>query len=218
MRHFRDAYRCGILVIAMAGTSLLGGGDAWAIDNWTSYDNYGARVTERIRRANMVEVFAVLQGWVHNDTQGSDLGLAMEFDETALAGLGVGYHLTDHLSVHFDALVGSTSVLLPQIQFKQGATVYSFMGHVDYNLLRTRLTPVATAGVGVIHLDSDLDFFPNFDTNQTNLTYSFGAGLRWDVTDALFVKAMYESVWTEIKVGDDDHRIDTINLYVGLTF
>ena len=105
-----------------------------------------APANEEISRAGTIEIFAEIQGLLHSDTISSDFGVELKFDPAVMAGLGVGYHFTDHISAHFDAVFGSPSFVVPEFNVSQNVTSVSLTGHVDYNILKTRLTPVLSAG------------------------------------------------------------------------
>ena len=171
-----------------------------------------APANEEISRAGAIEIFAEIQGWLNSDAISSDIGLDLKFDPAALAGFGVGYHFTDHISAHFDAVFGAPSFVIPELNASQNVTSVSLTGHVDYNILKTRLTPVLSAGIGAMSIEGDSDI------DLDDLTYSVGGGFRWDVSNYVFMKLMYESVWIDFRGDRNPLRLDTLILYFGLKY
>lgn len=95
-------------------------------------------------------------------------------------GAGVGYTLTDHLSVNGEVGGGSLDAKNANASIGFVETKFS----LEYNILKTRLTPVLAAGLGTLNYVT-----PGFTLE--GITYGGGAGLRWDITDRLFAKALY---------------------------
>ena len=58
--------------------------------------------------------------------------------------------------------------------------------------------------------DSDIDL--------DDLTYSVGGGFRWDISNYVFMKLMYESVWIDFRGDRNPLRLDTLILHFGLKY
>jgi opacity protein-like surface antigen len=88
--------------------------------------------------------------------------------------------------------------------------------NLDYNILKTRLTPFVTGGIGFAYFDSGIptgekevfcwwDYWWGYvcegavsTYSASEFTYNAGLGLRWDVTDSVFMKFLYNTVWMEV--------------------
>ena len=97
------------------------------------------------------------------------------------AGVGVGYNMIDQININADIEGGSIGAGLSDITVSSSI----FSGHLglDYNILRTRLTPLLTVGGGLYYL-------PVASTSLYSV--DLGAGLRWDINDRWFAKAVYQ--------------------------
>jgi len=103
-------------------------------------------------------------------------------DVSALeAGVGVGYNMIDQLNINADLEGGSIGAGIG------GITVSSTLlsGHLalDYNILKTRLTPLLTVGGGLYYLPI---------ASASLYSVDLGAGVRWDINDRWFAKAVYQ--------------------------
>jgi opacity protein-like surface antigen len=143
--------------------------------------------------------------------------LSIELDDTIAGGLGYGYNFNDHFNLNFDLFYGQTDV-------KGAAFDESVSGdtkligsdiNIDFNILKSRLTPLITGGIGYVHFNGDFEG-NNFD--ETDFSYNIGGGLRWDVTDHLLLKAVYRSLWTKLEDTEESLRFDVIALSVGYMF
>ena len=153
-----------------------------------------------------------------------DLGtndVVMNIKDTELFGLGGGYNIDEHWNIWGDIQFGS-----PRYQANWGDEILSgkadlFTGriNVDYNFWDKTFTPFVTAGMGFTYIDSNVpsgdpaywcwwDYYWGWvcDGNQpTHDKWSFspnaGAGLRWDVAEGFFLKAMANWTWAEVGEG-----------------
>lgn len=129
---------------------------------------------EDYSRAGKWEVSGFGQYLLFPDVMGSE-------DVQAFGGgVSVGYNALDQLCINADLSVSSW-------EDESGSGPLGYQGglSVDYNILAKRLTPFLTAGAGVLGWEeSDLMF-----------TGGLGAGVRWDATDRIFVKAAYHATW-----------------------
>lgn len=97
-------------------------------------------------------------------------------------GLSVGYNALDQLCINADLSISCWDADYGTWE----ATSYMGGLSVDYNILAKRFTPFLTAGAGVLGWDSGGDVM---------FTGGLGAGLRWDATDNIHVKAAYRATW-----------------------
>ena len=105
-------------------------------------------------------------------------------------GGGFGVNLTDHLNLSTElgagavdasgSINGGRSVIAGKPSF----TAIDWRLGLDYNIMKTRLTPVVTGGVGIVNVSG-------FGLSETFVTYGGGGGLRWDFTDRFYAKALY---------------------------
>lgn len=143
---------------------------------------------------------------------------SFELDDSTVFGFGIGFNATDHWNLNTDLLFGSAD--FTRVGRRPGssttitgdADLFFWDVNVDYYILADRLTPLVTAGIGFVNLDSDTLF------DETNFSYNLGAGGRWDITDNIFVKAIYRVTWTELEDAEDNIDFDGISLSVGYMF
>ncbi len=132
-------------------------------------------------------------------------------------GAGVGYNFNDHFNVNANLHYGSTDLRGRVINNSVTADSDVFGGdfNLDFHPLKTRITPLFSGGIGFINFNGDVN---GVDFNETDFSYNLGAGLRWDATDHLLVKALYRLTWTELEGTSDNLLLDGIELTVGLLF
>ena len=90
-------------------------------------------------------------------------------------------------------------------------------GHfnIEYNMINRRISPILTAGIGYQYLETELKNVPPTSycwwdpwwgwicetshpyASETDFTWNAGAGVRWNITDNLFVKALFGANWLE---------------------
>ncbi len=178
-----------------------------------------ATLAQDSRRAGKSELFGVMQ-YFQGDSQSTSLSgfnVTLDFDDTVLYGAGFGYNLAEWLNVNGELLYGSTDFdfRINGLSGTDDTDIVQLNLNLDYNILPTRLTPVVTGGVGIIIFNGDVGFL---DFSEADVSYSFGGGIRWDVTDQIFVKVLYRRIRTELEDFDDQHEFDTVNIYLGIMF
>ena len=72
--------------------------------------------------------------------------------------------------------------------------------NVDYNLLRSSLTPFLTAGLAITDLADSVETrngfsYAKLEYFQPLLGLGAGGGLRWDFDEHWFAKALYRAEW-----------------------
>lgn len=123
------------------------------------------------------------------------------------AGAGFGYNIIDQLNINADVEGGSLGA--GALGISVNTTLMS--GHVglDYNILRTRLTPFITVGAGLYYLPV---------ASTTLYSGDVGIGCRWDFNDRWFAKLAYEptlAMHTGLDSGILDH---VFSLSIGVKF
>lgn len=116
--------------------------------------------------------------------------IALASVSTGQVGLGVGYNVIDQINVNAYLAGGSIGAGVGDVDVSTGL----FSGHlgVDYNILRTRLTPYLTAGGGFYYVPV---------ASTTLYSLNIGAGCRYDFNDRWFAKAAYEPTLAMHEIG-----------------
>ena len=131
----------------------------------------------------------------------------LTLDDTGLGGVGAAYHFNDFLSIHGDFLVGPATF---HIQDSSGQSVtlgnngyiQSARVNLDYNIVNRRLTPFITGGIGYQYMYVSQDYYYSgygyyyynyYD--ELDFTWNVGAGIRWNITDNLFIKLTGGAQW-----------------------
>ena len=169
------------------------------------------------RRAGRVEFFGVAQMMNGDTSTFFDGGISLKFDDTSLYGFGAGFNFTDNFNLNTDFLFGSTDVDISDgiDTIRVDGDLVLWNVNLDYSILKERLTPVVSAGIGFFN-SGTTNTFPNVD--ETDFSYNAGIGVRWDALDNLFFKAMYRWTWTELEDADDSMLFDGLSVFVGLMF
>jgi opacity protein-like surface antigen len=154
-------------------------------------------------RAGRLEAFPLIQFMGNNEGPWHDGVAEGEIESTVLFGGGVGFNLNDHLNVHGDLQIGRTELMLhpvglPDNQYEEGATVWFGDINLDYNILKSRLTPLVTGGIGFAKWRNH-----EISTGEIHWAANAGAGVRWDINDNLALRVTYRSTWTELHNADD---------------
>jgi opacity protein-like surface antigen len=142
----------------------------------------------------------------------------MNMDDSLLFGFGFGYGLTEKLNLNGELNFGQVDYQMEWGPYALEGTGDMFSGRInlDYNILSTPLTPFITGGIGFTYFDSGV---PTGETevvcwwddwwgyvcegtastySASEFTYNAGLGLRWDVTDSVFMKFLYDIMWMEV--------------------
>ncbi len=151
------------------------------------------------------------------------LPVKLDVDSTTIYGFGYGHNLTDHWNINMDLLYGyaKTDVMNgSEFQFMLYEDVemdYILWDlNVDYNIFKSRLTPLVTGGIGFMDYSVNTRATGVGEVNESNFSYNLGAGVRWDVMDNLLLKVIYRSTWTEFD--DNDQRYDGVSVSVAYMF
>lgn len=145
----------------------------------------------------------------------------LDMDSTIVFGIGYGYNFNDHWNINADLLLGSadTDVKIVDVTVETPEMDYVLFDiNLDYNIWKSRFTPLVTAGIGLMDFGIDTTATGVGEVHETNFSYNFGAGFRWDVEDNLLLKVIYRSTWTQLKDAGADVRYDGIGLSVAYMF
>ena len=174
---------------------------------------------------------------VYND------GSAIEIDSTTGWGVSFGWNWTDKWNLSYRlvstspsytaVVVPEDSNIVPQV-IEHKASKYSHQFNVTYNFSRRAFTPFVVAGVGWTKLDSNVPSAPpvtgcwwdpwwgyicvsDWRTYTTSgFSYNLGAGLRWDINNAIYTKASYTREFFDVDKGSVD--FDMAIFEIGLMF
>lgn len=163
-------------------------------------------------RTGRFEVFALGQYMMGDSTTG--LGLTLDFDDTFVGGFGFGYNIIDYVNLNVDTFFGATDLTgsSGNISVSGDTTLIGFDINVDVNVLKSRLTPIVTAGIGFINFNGD---FEGFVFDEIDFSYNVGAGVRWNFTNHFFAKLFYRATWTKIEDADDTLLFHGVTFVIG---
>ena len=172
------------------------------------------------QRGGRTEIYGLgeyLTGW--QTTTFSSFGVSSKFSSGVGGGIGLGINLNSHFNLNTElagaglSLKGGNSAATISCD----TTALQWRVGLDYNIFKTRLTPLVTASCGVLHFSGDFgDSRSRF--SETDFSYGVGAGLRWDISDHWFAKAVYRVNWTSLKDSDGPTMFQSIGIGVGYSF
>lgn len=135
-------------------------------------------------------------------------------------GLGFHYNFDNHWNLGFDMAFNNpdydVDVIDPEtdelVNISHSANRFDGQLNVQYNFLEGNITPYVQAGLGWTYMDSNIVkslsyycggfYYPycgayanTFD--DTSFSYNIGVGLRWDITESVFVKAAFIQQWID---------------------
>lgn len=171
-------------------------------------------------RAGRGEIFAFGQ-FMGGDTATAtvdDSVISMKFDDMFAGGIGFGYNFSNYFNVNMDLLYGQSDTTSSgfDISIKHNTNIIAGDLNLDFNILKTRFTPLVTGGIGYVRFKGTIA--EGFDFDEVDLSYNVGGGIRWDVTDHFLVKAVYRSLWTKLKDTDKAIRFNVGTLSIGYIF
>jgi len=147
-------------------------------------------------------------------------------DDFTAVGLGAGYNVNDYFGIRLDAFGGSTDVKIEtDLDFLEEDTDISGINlNFDVHFFPGPFTPFVTAGIGVITLYEDFDdhhhhhsYYDDYDYS-TSFSYNAGVGVRWDIRNHFFLKALYRSTWSELEDTDETLQFDGFSMFAGYLF
>jgi len=161
-------------------------------------------------RAYRSELYGVVQVLGSDEVTGLHGAAEASFDTTPVYGVGMGLNFTEHLNVNTEIMLGwadieDHSVYSPLASDRDdNQQVYLWNVNLDYNILKGRLTPVVSGGIGVLGLNGD------HWLHEVHFAGNVGAGLRWDATDHFAVRVLYRATWWEVEDADDPFQFDGV--------
>jgi opacity protein-like surface antigen len=170
-------------------------------------------------------------------------GSSLDVDSTVGFGFGFGYNFNSKFALNFDgsfikpkyeAVFNTEDAGLVSLNHKM--SIFNGQVNAVWNIMDGPFTPYLQAGIGWTRIDSNVadgppttgcwwdpwwgytcrSFFSTY--NETNFSYGFGAGLRYEFGGQVFVKGSVNRY--EIDYGEDgaDPRFDMWRLEIGRMF
>lgn len=149
------------------------------------------------------------------------LPVRLDFDNTTVYGVGYGYNMTDNWNLNTDMLFGTADTDIKIADMKVGTEEMDYVlwnVNLDYNIFKSRLTPLVTGGIGFMNFSIDTNTTGVGEIHESNFSFNLGAGVRWDVEDNIFLKAIYKATWSEINHADNDQRFDGVSFSLAYMF
>jgi opacity protein-like surface antigen len=163
--------------------------------------------TDEFSRQNRFEFYGAGQYLHQGDTEFSDPyygTVKLKLDDTGLGGFGMAYHFNDFLSLHSDFMLGPATFSASAPNFGSwsighDAFIQSGRFNVDWNMINRRLTPFITAGIGYqyMQVEQNHHYYYYDYYYETDFTWNVGGGLRWNITDNLFIKVTGGAQWLQ---------------------
>jgi opacity protein-like surface antigen len=170
---------------------------------------------EGFKQRGSGEIFCIFQQMSGDSTSG--MGISLELDDFTAFGFGYGYNFNNNFNLNFDMFFSSTDVTSSDYSTTTeiDSSIWGYDLNLDFNILQNQFTPMITGGIGFINFSGDV---VGFIFNETDFSYNFGVGFRWDVTDHFLIKGLYKSTWTKLKDTDQKIMFDGIGLFLGYVF
>jgi len=172
-------------------------------------------------RKGKTELFGTIQTMGSEKVEFSTdkLPVKLDVDSTNIYGIGFGYNLSDHWNISTDLLFGSADTDVKVVDDKVETADMDYILwdiNVDYNIWKSRFTPLVTGGIGIMDFAIDTTAYGVGSQHESYFSYNLGAGLRWDIIDNLLLKAIYRYTWSEF--ADNDQNFDGVSLSVAYMF
>jgi opacity protein-like surface antigen len=167
-------------------------------------------------------------------------GSSLDIDSGMGWGFGIGWNWTENWNLSYRFSLNKpdySATIVPEDPEEETQTInydmskYSHQFNVTYHFMDGPITPYLQAGVGWTKLDSNILSRPpttgcwwdpwwgyicstTWDTFKTSeFTYNVGAGLRWDVNGAFFMRGAWARQFIKLDNGNLD--FDTVTLEAG---
>lgn len=196
------------------------------------YNPFGVDVMGPEVRAGRFESYLLGQYWsleestIDNVTLPTEPGpnpptvtadLSMDFDDAGLFGFGLAYHLNNHFAIRGEFTFGHADYEASHgtARATGEAALQGGKFTLDYNVLEGKVTPVVSAGLGYLFVDSGIvsgppDYYCWWDAwwgyvctgayptySKTYFTLHAAAGVRWEISDTLFAQATGGAQWVD---------------------
>jgi hypothetical protein len=192
-------------------------------------------------RAGKWDTYVVLgagapQGVNYHNLSGTGVDADVNIDTYFQGGVGVGYNLNQFWNVNFELTVGAPDYTA-QLSRSGGTvsdTVYIGTGKLnfDWNILPGNITPLVSAGIGFVTLtvndrSGDYVCYPDYwwgyvcyqsTRTEAAFTWNVGGGLRADIGDRFFVKAVAGIEWWLLNQADNVPYSIFGTVSVGMSF
>jgi len=170
---------------------------------------------------------------------GSEVSLNKDFGW----GFGFAYNVNEHISLGTQISWNSTNFDVDT--FSGTGEPVNMSGRLDsdrlhftatYYFFDKEITPFVTGGFGMTYVDSNIPSGPS-DTicwwdpwwgyvcrtyrpthTETSFSYSLGAGLRMDVTNAFFLSASINNTWIDLEKASDIPDFLNSRFFMGFVF
>ena len=160
-------------------------------------------------------------------------------------GFGIGYNFNDHLELSFDinwnsptydAKIASATTPGTFTRASSEMSISNLQFNLFYNFLTGPVTPFVSAGLGSTYIDSNIaygapvgtcwwdpwwgytctGYQPSYSTNL--FSYNASAGVRWDVTRDVFLRAAIGEGWIDWQNGGGKNSFTTTRLEIGFSY
>jgi hypothetical protein len=164
-------------------------------------------------RAYRTEVYGICQILGRDAVSAQNESGMIYTDTTPVYGGGIGVNFTDHLNLNTEIMLGwmdgkDTSPYWEHDVRYENDSIYLWNVNLDYNILKSRITPVISGGVGVLGYNGDNN------VHEVHFAGNVAGGIRWDVTDRFAVRVLYRSTWWEMEYADDPSQFDGVTASV----
>lgn len=220
-----------IVLLIIASTSVL-----------AQYDHPRKKPSEAGSREGRWEGSVILAYQTGLD-QSYENGSELSVDSTAGWGISFAWNWTEKWNISYRLISTSpkySALIVPDDPNVVPQTIEHSMSklsnqlNVTYNFRSKAFTPFVVAGIGWTKLDSNVPSAPpqvscwwdpwwgyicisDWKTYKTSrLSYNLGAGVRWDINNAVFTKATYTREFLDVENGSAD--FDMAILELGLMF
>lgn len=195
-------------------------------------------------RAERWEAYGGLRA-LFSETVDFEGGSTLDSDDDMGFVFGFGYNFNEHLlvsgefgwnTVSYDGVIRSADTPGVTDSLSGEFDTGSMGAGVTWNLLESRLTPYASAGIGYTWIDTNIATGPPqtgcwwdpwwgyicdtfVDTyDESSFNYNLGAGLRLDFKSGLFGRIGYEERWLDIDKASGTPSFGSLRLDFGGKF
>jgi opacity protein-like surface antigen len=177
---------------------------------------------EEYSRTGKLEIYAIAESLNAWEKTKFDHGNSVKIDSGIGGGVGFGYNINEYLNVNTSITGTGVGFKARNSDFGSSSSgdiaVVKWDVNLDYNILKKRLTPVLTAGAGMAYFSGGFDNSSFLDFGETDLIWGVGGGVRWDISDHWFAKAIYRVNWTTLQDSENTTRFNSIALGIGYKF
>jgi opacity protein-like surface antigen len=134
-------------------------------------------------------------------------------DSTVVYGVALGGDFTDHFNLNTELLFGGAHDTFTEygMTTEADSTIWLWNLNLDYNVLKGRLTPFVTGGIGFFGWSGE-------GFAETNFSYNVGAGGRWDITKNISLRVFYRFLWTTVQDADAANQFNGVGASLSFMF